>query len=164
MMLKAKVAAVVVASLVLGVPLALKMSKGKSAAAQPSHVVPDPSLCGASTVGACSPESKGKDAAHGGVPRFVDLGTTSCAPCKVMLAVMADLERRYPGAVQIEFVNVKDDPDKLDQFGVKVIPTQIFFSPEGKELFRHTGVYPVEAIVAKWKELGYDLAPRKEGT
>jgi thioredoxin 1 len=35
-----------------------------------------------------------------------------------------------------------------------MIPTQIFFDAEGRELFRHTGFLAKEDILAKWKELG----------
>jgi thioredoxin 1 len=38
-----------------------------------------------------------------------------------------------------------------------VIPTQIFFDAEGKELFRHVGFFAKEDILAKWKELGVEL-------
>jgi len=135
----AKIIAALVAVLVIGIPLVLKSSNDKPAAAD--------------TTAASAKK----------LPRFVDLGTTNCAPCKVMLRVMAELEQQYPGALKIDFVNVKEDPEQLEKYGVKIIPTQIFYSPEGTELFRHTGVFQTQAIVAKWKELGYELAPRKEG-
>jgi thioredoxin 1 len=38
-----------------------------------------------------------------------------------------------------------------------VIPTQIFYNAEGKELFRHVGFFGKEDILAKWKELGVKL-------
>ncbi|PLX84252.1 MAG: thioredoxin, partial [Desulfuromonas sp.] len=34
-------------------------------------------------------------------------------------------------------------------------PTQIFYAPDGSELYRHTGFYGREEILAKWQELGY---------
>jgi thioredoxin 1 len=39
-----------------------------------------------------------------------------------------------------------------------MIPTQIFYDATGKELDRHTGFFGKEDILAKWKELGVDLA------
>ncbi len=38
-----------------------------------------------------------------------------------------------------------------------MIPTQIFYAADGKELFRHTGFYGREEILGKWKELGYEF-------
>lgn len=96
-------------------------------------------------------------------PRFVDLGTTSCAPCRVMLGVMEVLEQRYPEALQVDFINVQLDADSVKFYGIRAIPTQIFYSPDGQELFRHIGVMRADEIVAKWKTLGYDLdAPAEE--
>ena len=92
------------------------------------------------------------------VPRLVDLGSTTCAPCKVMLGVMSELEERYPGAMAIEFINVNENPELADRYGVRVIPTQIFYAPDQRELFRHVGVFRTEEIVAKWKDLGFPIA------
>lgn len=93
------------------------------------------------------------------LPRFVDLGTTTCAPCRVMLGVMKDLEQRYPGAMIVDFVNVNDQPAEAERYAVQVIPTQIFLSPDGKELFRHVGVFRTDEIIAKWAELGFPMTP-----
>ena len=44
-------------------------------------------------------------------------------------------------------------PGAGQQYGIRVIPTQIFFAADGKELFRHEGFFSKEDIVAKWKEV-----------
>ena len=44
---------------------------------------------------------------------------------------------------------------------MKFIPTQIFLDASGKELFRHVGFFSKDDILAKWKELGVDLALRE---
>ena len=127
---------------VVGGALALKANRGASAVGTaPARVVA---------------ESPG---AANALPRFVDLGTTTCAPCRVMLGVMSELEQRYPGAMIVEFVNVNDRPDDARRYGVEIIPTQIFYSPDGRELFRHVGVFRTEEVVAKWAELGFRMTP-----
>lgn len=108
--------------------------------------------CGGANVGAPAP-----------LPRFVDLGTTTCAPCKAMIRVMDELEKQFPDTLSVEFVNIKDNPDAMDHYGARMIPTQVFLSPDGIELFRHTGVFPAPAVIAKWKELGYDLVAMQDG-
>jgi len=40
---------------------------------------------------------------------------------------------------------------------VDSIPTQIFFGPEGKELWRHVGFLAKDDILAKWREFGHDF-------
>jgi thioredoxin 1 len=80
-----------------------------------------------------------------------------------MLTVVAELERSYDGQLTVEFINVQQQEEASRRFGVRVIPTQVFLDPDGKELFRHTGFYATEAIVAKWRELGYPLERRAAG-
>jgi thioredoxin 1 len=98
------------------------------------------------------------------LPRLVDLGATACIPCKVMAGILEDLKRDFPGRLQVEFINVNEQPEVAKPYGVQLIPTQIFISASGHELFRHTGVYSEKDIVAKWKDLGVDLdAPAAAG-
>jgi len=92
-----------------------------------------------------------------GLPRFLDLGTTTCRPCQMMIPVMEQLEKEYAGKLDVEFINVSKNASAAQQYRVRVIPLQIFFDPSGKELFRHEGYWPKEEIIRKWKELGYEF-------
>ena len=40
------------------------------------------------------------------------------------------------------------------RFGIRAIPTQIFFDKEGKEVYRHEGFLSEEEIVARFKDMG----------
>lgn len=91
------------------------------------------------------------------LPRMVDLGASKCIPCKMMAPILEELEKEYKGKMDVVFIDVWKNPDEGSKYKVRVIPTQIFYSPEGKELFRHEGFYSKEDILAKWKELGYQL-------
>ena len=89
--------------------------------------------------------------------RLVDLGANKCIPCKMMEPILDDLRKDFQGKMEVEFIDVWKDPHQGNKYKIRVIPTQIFYSPEGKELFRHQGFYSREDILAKWKELGYEL-------
>lgn len=91
------------------------------------------------------------------IPKLVDLGASKCIPCKMMAPILEELEKEYKGKMDVVFIDVWKNPDEGSKYKVRVIPTQIFYSPEGKELFRHEGFYSKEDILAKWKELGYQL-------
>ena len=93
------------------------------------------------------------------LPVFVDIGTTTCAPCKAMVRVMDELRQQYPGAFVIKFVNIKENPAEGKSYGIQGIPTQIFYDASGKELFRHWGVLRTQEVIAKWAELGYQFKP-----
>ena len=138
-------AAVAIAIGVIAVPLFLKSLNSANTIAPEAQ---KPSLPAAGSQAAAKP-----------LPRFVDIGTTTCAPCKAMLGVMAELEQKYPSAMTVEFVNVQEQPGAAQRYGIQTIPTQIFFSPDGRELYRHIGVFRTEAVVAKWAELGFQFKP-----
>ena len=93
------------------------------------------------------------------LPRFVDLGTTTCPPCRVMLGVMEELKKKYPDEMIVEFVNVQEKPEEVSRYGIRVIPAQIFYDPSGKELYRHIGVFRTEEIIEKWADLGFRFEP-----
>ena len=92
------------------------------------------------------------------LPRLLDLGADKCIPCKAMAPILAELKTNYTGRFDVEFIDVWKNEGAGKQYGVEMIPTQIFFDASGKELFRHTGFFGREDILAKWKELGVDVA------
>ncbi|MBW7990431.1 MAG: thioredoxin family protein [Planctomycetes bacterium] len=95
------------------------------------------------------------------LPRLVDLGADKCIPCKMMAPLLVELRSEYEGTLKVEFIDVWKNPDEAPKYGIKLIPTQIFFDASGKELFRHEGFYSKEDILAKWTELGVELTKTK---
>jgi thioredoxin 1 len=91
------------------------------------------------------------------LPRLLDLGAGKCIPCKMMAPILEELKKEYAGRMNVEFIDVWVNPDAGKPYGIEMIPTQIFFDASGKELFRHTGFFGKEDILAKWKELGVDV-------
>jgi len=79
---------------------------------------------------------------------FVELGSVNCIPCKQMQPVMKSIEEKYGVQVKVIFYDVwKDDQKKYaQQYGIKLIPTQVFLDENGKEFFRHEGFYPKAEI------------------
>jgi thioredoxin 1 len=92
------------------------------------------------------------------LPRLVDLGAGKCIPCKMMAPILEELKKEYAGRMEVVFIDVWQNPDAGKEYGIEVIPTQIFYDAEGTELFRHVGFYGREDILGKWKELGVDPA------
>ena len=52
-------------------------------------------------------------------------------------------------------------PLLYEKYGIKMIPTQIFFAVDGTELFRHEGFMSREDIAAKWQEHDVTIPPRR---
>ena len=79
---------------------------------------------------------------------FVELGSVKCIPCKAMQPVMKSIERKYAEQIKVVFYDVWKEEQKkyADQYGIKLIPTQVFLDKNGTEFFRHEGFYPEEEI------------------
>lgn len=80
-------------------------------------------------------------------PVLVDFGSTGCAPCKLMEPILEDLKQNYSHQFETIFVHVQSEPEKMKEFGVQVIPTQIFFDGNGKEIYKHVGFFSKEEIL-----------------
>jgi len=96
------------------------------------------------------------------LPRLVDLGADKCIPCKMMAPILEELKRDYAGTINVEFIDVWKNPEAGKKYGIRIIPTQIFFDASGKELFRHEGFFSKEDILGKWKEYGINLEKGKQ--
>lgn len=93
----------------------------------------------------------------GGLPRLLDLGSKNCIPCKKMAPILEELRKEYEGQFRVDFVDVwlPENEAEARRHNIQLIPTQIFFDGQGKELFRHEGFYSKEDILSKWKDLGF---------
>jgi thioredoxin 1 len=89
-----------------------------------------------------------------GTVTMIDLGADSCIPCKMMAPILQKLEKEYQGKAAIVFVDVWKDKAPARRFGVRTIPTQIFFDKDGNEVYRHVGFMSENAIVTQLKNMG----------
>ncbi|MBE0596412.1 MAG: thioredoxin family protein [Desulfuromonadales bacterium] len=96
--------------------------------------------------------------AGGNLPRLVDLGADQCIPCKMMAPILEELKKEYAGRMEVEFIDVWKNEAAAKSYGVRMIPTQIFYGGDGRELYRRSGFIGKEEILATWKKLGYDFS------
>lgn len=92
-------------------------------------------------------------------PRLLNLGAGACVPCRMMEPIRAALQRDYAGVLQTDFIDVWKDRAAGAAYGIRTIPTLIFFAPDGRELHRQEGYTSQEDILARWRALGYALTP-----
>ena len=88
---------------------------------------------------------------------FIELGADKCIPCKAMQPIMKEIAAKYKGKVQVVFYDVWKDPEPARKYGIQLIPTQVFIDKNGKEVFRHTGLFPKDELVAFLKKQGVAL-------
>lgn len=97
-----------------------------------------------------------------GVPTLMDLGSLTCVPCQMMEEELERLDVLTADNLEVRFIDVYQDQAAAAQYGVRVIPTQIFLAPDGTELYRHEGYMSAEQMLARWIALGYDLNAEAE--
>ncbi len=114
--------------------------------------LPSATAADAPTTGPTPPATS--PAAAKKLPRVVDLGADKCKACRELAPIIAQLRREYEGRVIIEFIDVWKDPRAAEPYNIRVIPTQVFFDADGREVWRHEGFLPKADFVAKFAELG----------
>ena len=90
-----------------------------------------------------------------GLPVLLDLGSTTCVPCKTMAPILDEMRETFAGQFDVRFVDVKKNAEAARDYAVRIIPTQIFLDESGNELFRHQGFFSREDMLAEWEKLGY---------
>ena len=93
-------------------------------------------------------------ALNSGKPTFIDLGARTCIPCKKMAPILESLSNEYRGKAGVLFVDVHEDQAAAKTFKVQMIPTQIFFNAQGKEVKRHMGFMDKTDIIKELKAAG----------
>ena len=75
---------------------------------------------------------------------------------------MDAIEKKYGPQIKVIFYDVwKENQQKYaEQYGIRLIPTQVFLDKEGNELFRHEGFFP-ESEIDKFLQK-HGLQPNEE--
>lgn len=95
-----------------------------------------------------------------GLVTMVDLGAHKCIPCKMMAPIIAEIRKEYTGRASIIFIDVWEHREQAPRFGIRGIPTQIFYDKEGREAGRHIGFMDKKSIMETLDKLG---VPREGG-
>jgi thioredoxin 1 len=99
-----------------------------------------------------SPAEKNEAAGEAKLPRLVDLGAHKCKECIALAPILDALREEYKGRLSVEFIDVWKDPDAAKPYKVRLIPTQILYTAEGEEVWRHEGFISKEDLKALFAE------------
>ncbi|MFO7945226.1 MAG: thioredoxin family protein [Armatimonadota bacterium] len=133
-----------------------------SAATETPHIEQEPSAPDKTEDTEAAPTSSEADAGETGMPRLVDLGAHTCIPCKMMEPVLEELKKDYGGRLDVEFIDISRDRQAAESYGVRVIPTQIFFDASGNEVARHEGYMNREDILKTFEQNGVEISPKDD--
>ena len=83
-------------------------------------------------------------------PVIVDFWAEWCGPCRVVGPVVEELAKEYDGKAVVGKLNVDNNPEISTKFGIRSIPTILFFKG-GQLVDRQVGAVPKSALEGKLK-------------
>lgn len=88
----------------------------------------------------------------GDQPLVVDFWATWCGPCRMVAPIIEELAEAYAGKVVIGKCDVEDNEDLAAEFGIRNIPTILFFKG-GEVVNKLVGAQPKAKIEDAIKQL-----------
>jgi thioredoxin 1 len=86
-------------------------------------------------------------------PTIYEFGRKLCPICGKNAVVLKEVEARYRGQISLRFLYISEDEPLFREYGVTLVPTQVFVDASGKEVFRHEGPISQKELITKLKEL-----------
>ena len=94
-----------------------------------------------------------------GMVTLVDLGSPQCLPCRLMMPVIEEVKEQYQGKAAVVYLDVWENPGLASHYGIRAIPTQVFYDEKGREVFRHEGFLSKEQIQMVLSKMGVATPP-----
>lgn len=79
---------------------------------------------------------------------LVDFWAEWCGPCKMMLPIVEELSKEFEGKMIVAKVDVDGNPGTAAKFGIRNIPTILFFK-NGNVVDKQVGAVPKNALIDK---------------
>lgn len=86
------------------------------------------------------------------LPVVVDFWAAWCGPCRMIAPIIEDLATEYEGKAKIGKLDVDDNQQTAIKYGVRSIPTVLFFKG-GKLVDTVIGAVPKQVFVEKLTKL-----------
>ena len=77
---------------------------------------------------------------------LVDFWATWCGPCRMLSPIVDEVESEHPD-VKVGKINVDEQPELAQQFGIMSIPTLLVFK-NGEKVQESVGLIPKEKVEA----------------
>jgi thioredoxin 1 len=85
-------------------------------------------------------------------PVLVDFWASWCAPCRMLSPVVEEIAGENVGKFKVTSVNVEESPRTSEKFGIRSIPTLLFFK-SGEKRDQTVGVLGKAEIIRRLQAL-----------
>ncbi len=92
---------------------------------------------------------------------LVEFGAAWCGPCKAIAPVLEAMAQEHADVVRIATLDVDANPRTAMRFGVRGLPTMLFFR-DGSVVDRVVGAVPRSVLESRLEALGVAAAPASE--
>ncbi|HNS17289.1 MAG TPA: thioredoxin [Bacteroidales bacterium] len=85
-------------------------------------------------------------------PVILDLWAVWCGPCRLVGPIIEEIGKEYDGKAIVGKLDVDGNPKTTTRFGVRSIPTILFFR-NGQVVDKQVGAVPKSVLVSKLEKL-----------
>ncbi|WP_185864227.1 thioredoxin [Blattabacterium cuenoti] len=85
-------------------------------------------------------------------PILIDFWAPWCAPCRALSVILEEIYKEFKSKFLVFKLNVDNNPKVSSKYGIRSIPTMIFFK-NGEKKDIHVGVSSKEEIIKKLNDL-----------
>ena len=85
---------------------------------------------------------------------IIEFGGPTCVPCVKMQPLLGELQQKFGSRAQFRNFYVTQFPREAQAHKVMVMPTQVVFDPNGKEVARHMGYWPKAEFLSALAKAG----------
>jgi thioredoxin 1 len=93
-----------------------------------------------------------KEIINSGKPVVIDFWAEWCGPCRMVGPLVEELAKEYDGKVVIGKMDVDNNVDTPNEYGIRNIPTILFFK-DGQLVDKQVGATQKSALTAKVEAL-----------
>jgi len=90
-----------------------------------------------------------QNATSSGLPTIAEFGAATCASCREMKIVLDGVAQRTQGRAHVLVIDITKDWDAAQMFRIQLMPTQVFFDTQGREIGRHMGKLSATEVIAR---------------